>query len=51
MFASRQLGAALQFAQQLRARRTAGEPISHVSIQSEFIEAVGPAGVADPPKD
>ena len=51
VFESTQLTQALQFAEQLRARRTAGEPISHVSIQSEFVEAVGPAGVADAPKD
>lgn len=45
------LGEALRFAEALRARRKAGEAISHVSIQSELPEAVGPAGVADPPRD
>lgn len=50
-FEASQLTQALQFAEQLRARRAAGEPISHVAIQSEFVEAVGPVGVADPSKD
>jgi hypothetical protein len=50
-FASDALAAALRFAEDLRARRKAGEAISHVSIQSELPEAVGPAGVADPPRD
>lgn len=45
------LGEALRFAEQLRARRASGEAISHVTIQSELPQAVGPAGVADPPKD
>jgi hypothetical protein len=51
VFEAAQLSQALQFAEQLRARRVAGEPISHVAIQSEFVEAVGAAGVSDPPKD
>lgn len=38
---------ALRFAESLRARRCAGEAISHGAIQSELPEAVGPAGVAD----
>ena len=50
-FASDALGEALRFAEELRARRKAGEAISHVAIQSELPEAVGPAGVADAPKD
>lgn len=50
-FGTDALGAALRFAEELRARRAAGEAISHVSIQSELAESVGPAGVADPPKD
>lgn len=50
-FETSQLTEALRFAEQLRARRAAGEPISHVALQSEFVEAVGAAGVSDPPKD
>ena len=50
-FAPEQLGDALRFAEALRARRRAGEAISHVSLQSELPESVGPAGVADPAKD
>ena len=50
-FASDALGEALRFSEDLRARRKAGEAISHVSIQSELPQAVGPAGVADAPKD
>ena len=50
-FASDALGEALRFSEELRARRKAGEAISHVSIQSELPQAVGPAGVADAPKD
>ena len=45
------LAQALRFAEELRARRRAGEPISHVAIQSELPEAVGHAGVADAPRD
>ena len=47
-FAEDALGAGLQFAEQLRARRTQGEAISHVAIQSELPQSVGKAGVADP---
>lgn len=47
-FGTEELSAALQFAEQLRAQRAAGEPITHVAIQSELPQAVGPAGVADP---
>lgn len=50
-FAADALAQALRFAEELRARRKAGEPISHVSIQSELPEVVGPAGVADPAGD
>jgi hypothetical protein len=50
-FASDKLGEALQFSEQLRQRRRAGEPVSHVSLQSELPESVGPAGVADAPAD
>ncbi len=50
-FAADALGEALRFAEDLRARRKAGERISHVAIQSELPEAVGPAGVADPSRD
>jgi len=48
-FAADQLTAALGHAETLRARRRAGEPISHVTIQSELPESVGAAGVADAP--
>ncbi|MEJ8839827.1 hypothetical protein [Ramlibacter sp. AN1133] len=50
-FASDALAQALRWAEELRARRKAGEAISHVAIQSELPEAVGPAGVADAPAD
>lgn len=42
---------ALKFAEELRARRRAGEPISHVCMQSEMPESVGQAGVSDPNAD
>lgn len=48
VFASHQLTAALAFAQELRDQRARGEPISHVTLQSEMPEAVGQAGVKDP---
>jgi hypothetical protein len=51
VFAQDQLREALAFAEQLRARRTAGEPITHVSIQSELPQSVGRAGVSDPAAD
>ena len=50
-FGPDQLGEALKFAEDLRARRRAGEAISHVTIQSEMVESVGQAGAADPGKD
>lgn len=50
VFAPDALREALQFAESLRARRRAGEAISHVAIQSELPEAVGAPGVADPDK-
>lgn len=50
-FPADQLGPALKFAEQLRVRRAGGEPISHVSLQSELPHSVGPAGVADPGTD
>jgi hypothetical protein len=50
-FAPDQLSEALRFAENLRARRNAGEPLSHVAIQSELPQNVGKPGVADPPKD
>lgn len=50
-FPANALAEALRFAEDLRARRRAGERISHVAIQSELPEAVGHAGVADAPKD
>lgn len=50
-FAEDQLGEALKFAESLRARRRAGEAISHVAIQSELPQSVGQAGVADPSQD
>lgn len=49
-FAPDALADALRFAESLRARRRAGEAISHVAIQSELPDAVGPAGVSDPDK-
>jgi hypothetical protein len=50
-FATNALGEALRFAEVLRARRKEGEKISHVAIQSELPESVGPAGAADPASD
>lgn len=50
-FAQDQLAEALKFAESLRARRRAGEAISHVAIQSELPQSVGQAGVADPGRD
>lgn len=51
LFAQDGLREALQFAEQLRSRRAAGEPISHVAIQSELPHSVGRPGVADPGAD
>jgi hypothetical protein len=51
VFAQDALGEALKYAEQLRARRAAGELISHVSIQSELPQSVGRPGVSDPPAD
>lgn len=51
VFAQDQLREALAFAEQLRARRAAGEAITHVSIQSELPQSVGRPGVSDPPAD
>jgi len=45
------LAPALKFSEDLRARRRAGEPLSHVAIQSELPQSVGPAGVSDPAAD
>lgn len=47
-FGQEDLTPALQFAQQLRAERAAGAPLSHVCIQSELPHSVGRAGVSDP---
>lgn len=51
IFGADQLGEALRFSEALRQRRQAGEPVSHVSLQSELPQSVGPAGVADAPAD
>jgi len=45
------LSPALKFAEDLRGRRRSGESISHVAIQSELPQSVGPAGVSDPAAD
>jgi hypothetical protein len=45
------LSEALKFAEQLRARRRQGEPLTHVAIQSELPQHVGAAGVSDPGLD
>lgn len=50
-FAADDLAGALKFSEELRSRRAAGEPLSHVAIQSELPQSVGRAGVADPPAD
>lgn len=51
VFGQDQLREALAYAEQLRARRNAGEPITHVSIQSELPQSVGRPGVSDPAAD
>ncbi|HZY18742.1 MAG TPA: hypothetical protein VFE82_09680 [Ramlibacter sp.] len=51
VFPPQALGEALQFAEVLRRRRRDGEPLSHVSLQSELPESVGEAGVAGPSAD
>ncbi len=50
-FAPNALTEGLKFAEELRARRRGGAPISHVAIQSELPQSVGGAGVADPAAD
>lgn len=50
-FAADALSEALRFAEELRARRREGARISHVAIQSELPQNVGPAGAADPSPD
>jgi hypothetical protein len=45
------LSQALKFAEELRAGRREGLPVTHVAIQSELPQSVGPAGVSDPSKD
>lgn len=50
-FETNALSEALKFAEELRALRKAGSPLSHVSIQSELPQSVGPAGVSDPAGD
>ncbi len=48
-FAPDALVEALRFAEALRQRQRAGEPVSFVTLCSENPDAVGPAGAADPP--
>ena len=50
-FGGAALGEALAFAESLRQRRRAGEPVSFVTIASEDPGHVGEAGVADPSPD
>jgi hypothetical protein len=50
-FAPDALSEALKFSEELRARRRRGEQVSHVAIQSELEQSVGPAGVSDPASD
>jgi hypothetical protein len=50
-FAPDALSEALKFSEQLRVRRKEGCAISHVAIQSELPQSVGPAGVSDPAGD
>lgn len=50
-FSSNGMMEALKWMEQLRARRKAGEHITHVCMQSELDEVVGEPGVADAPKD
>jgi hypothetical protein len=51
VFAPGELNQALTFAESVRMRRRNGEPISHVSLQSELAESVGQAGVSDASAD
>jgi hypothetical protein len=50
-FKPAELNEALKFAESLRAKRREGQPISHVSLQSEMPESVGQAGVSDADPD
>jgi hypothetical protein len=50
-FGGEALGDALAFAEALRQRRRAGDPVSFVTIASEDPGHVGEAGVADPSPD
>ena len=47
-FGSGALGEALAFAESLRRRRRAGEPIAFVTLASEDPDSVGQSGVSDP---
>lgn len=50
-FPDNDLSAPLKFAEQLRAKRKEGAPISHIDIKSENTDSVGQDGVASAPKD
>lgn len=50
-FASGAMRDALRLTETLRQRQLAGEPVSFVTLCSENPNAVGRAGVADPPPD
>ncbi|NEX63564.1 hypothetical protein [Noviherbaspirillum galbum] len=50
-FGSEEMGAALKFMEELRARQRDGERICFVAMSSENPDSVGKPGVADPSPD
>ena len=50
-FASEEMGAALKFMEELRARQRSGESLCFVAMSSENPDSVGHPGVADPSPD
>lgn len=50
-FDTREMGAALQFMEQLRARQRAGQAVSFITMSSEHPDSVGPPGVGEPASD
>jgi hypothetical protein len=51
LFSADDLRAALQFMEELRQRKRAGEPVSFIVLASENPDSVGQAGAADPAPD
>jgi hypothetical protein len=50
-FGEKDLSAALNFMNDLRAKQAAGEPVGFVAMSSELPNNVTKMGVADPPAD